>query len=64
GEGSIGSGPYGTAPFTELLTHPAMAGVPVVVETPSELDGSPFLGHKRDIDLLRSLRAPRSRLAA
>jgi deoxyribonuclease-4 len=32
-----------------------MDGVPVVVETPSELDGSPSAGHKRDIDLLRSL---------
>ena len=35
-----------------------MAGVPVVVETPSELDGSPSAGHKRDIDLLRSLIGP------
>ena len=33
-----------------------MAGVPVVIETPSELDGSPWAGHKRDIDLLCSLR--------
>jgi deoxyribonuclease-4 len=56
GEGSIGSGPYGTGPFAELLSHPSMAGVPVVVETPSERDGSPSLGHKHDIDLLCSLR--------
>ncbi len=33
-----------------------MAGVPVVVETPSELDGSPSAGHARDIALLCSLR--------
>jgi deoxyribonuclease-4 len=56
GEGSIGSGAYGTAPFAELLAHPSMAGVPVVVETPSERDGSPSAGHARDIALLCSLR--------
>jgi deoxyribonuclease-4 len=33
-----------------------MAGVPVVVETPSEVDGSPTAGHTRDIGLLVSLR--------
>jgi deoxyribonuclease-4 len=32
-----------------------MAGVPVVVETPSELDGSPSAGHARDIALLNDL---------
>jgi deoxyribonuclease-4 len=53
---TIGAGSIGAAPFGELLAHPAMAGVPVVVETPSELDGSPSAGHKRDIDLLCSLR--------
>jgi deoxyribonuclease-4 len=53
---TIGEGSIGVAPFAELLAHPSMAGVPVVVETPSELDGSPSAGHKRDIDLLRSLR--------
>ena len=51
---TIGEGSIGVAPFAELLAHPSMAGVPVVVETPSELDGSPSAGHKRDIDLLRS----------
>jgi deoxyribonuclease IV len=53
---TIGEGSIGAAPFAELLAHPSMAGVPVVVETPSELDGSPSAGHKRDIDLLCSLR--------
>src|SRR4051812_10477263 len=55
---TIGEGSIGVAPFRELLTHWSTAGVPVVVETPSELDGSPSAGHKRDIDLLRSLVAP------
>jgi deoxyribonuclease-4 len=53
---TIGAGSIGVAPFAELLAHPSLAGVPVVVETPSELDGSPSAGHKRDIDLLCSLR--------
>jgi deoxyribonuclease-4 len=55
GAGSIGSGAYGTGPFAELLAHPSMAGVPVVVETPSELNGSPSAGHARDIALLNDL---------
>ena len=57
GEGSIGGGPYGVGPFAELMAHPSMAGVPIVVETPSERDGSPSAGHARDIALLVSLRA-------
>ena len=61
---TIGQGSIGVAPFAELLAHPSMAGVPVVVETPSELDGSPSAGHKRDIDLLRSLIAPAESAAA
>jgi deoxyribonuclease-4 len=56
GEGSIGGGAYGVGPFAELMAHPSMAGVPVVVETPSELDGSRTAGHTRDIGLLVSLR--------
>jgi deoxyribonuclease-4 len=53
---TIGAGTIGAEPFRELLAHPAVAGVPVVVETPSELDGSPSAGHARDIALLCSLR--------
>jgi deoxyribonuclease-4 len=53
---TIGEGSIGVAPFAELLAHPSTSGIPVVVETPSELDGSPSAGHKRDIDLLCSLR--------
>jgi deoxyribonuclease IV len=60
GEGTITAGPYGTGPFAELLAHPAMVGVPVVVETPSERDGSRTAGHARDIDLLCSLRDTRA----
>jgi deoxyribonuclease-4 len=50
---NIGAGAIGSAPFAELLAHPAVAGVPVVVETPS--DGS--AGHARDIAALRELAA-------
>jgi deoxyribonuclease-4 len=52
---TIGEGSIGVAPFAELLAHPSMAGVPVVVETPSERDGSPTAGHARDIALLCDL---------
>jgi deoxyribonuclease-4 len=55
---TIGEGSIGVEPFRELLAHPSMDGVPVVVETPSELDGSPSAGHARDIALLRSLMVP------
>jgi deoxyribonuclease IV len=57
GAGTISATAYGTGPFAELLAHPSMAGVAVVVETPSELDGSPSAGHARDIALLSSLSA-------
>ncbi|MGZ4545707.1 MAG: deoxyribonuclease IV [Blastococcus sp.] len=53
---TIGEGAIGVAPFAELLAHPSMSGVPVVVETPSELDGTSWGGHARDIALLCSLR--------
>jgi deoxyribonuclease-4 len=49
---TIGQGRIGTAPFAELLTHPAAAGVPVIVETPTEKHE----GHAADIALLKSLR--------
>ena len=55
---TIGAGSIGTAPFAELLAHSSMAGVPVVVETPSEKDGVPWAGHAADIALLRSLIVP------
>jgi deoxyribonuclease-4 len=49
---TIGKGRIGTAPFAELLAHPATAGIPVIVETPS-VDHE---GHAADIALLKSLR--------
>jgi deoxyribonuclease-4 len=49
---TIGKGRIGAAPFAELLAHPATAGVPVIVETPTE----GHAGHAADIALLKSLR--------
>ncbi|NMO53119.1 deoxyribonuclease IV [Actinoplanes sp. TBRC 11911] len=49
---TIGAGRIGTAPFAELLAHPATAGIPVIVETPSVNHE----GHAADIALLKSLR--------
>ena len=49
---TIGKGAIGEAAFAELMTHPATAGVPVVVETPTER----HLGHAADIATLKRLR--------
>jgi deoxyribonuclease-4 len=49
---TIGAGRIGTAPFAELLAHPATAGVPVIVETPSK----EHEGHAADIAVLKELR--------
>jgi deoxyribonuclease-4 len=49
---TIGQGRIGTAAFAELLAHPATAGVPVIVETPTV----GHEGHAADIALLKSLR--------
>jgi deoxyribonuclease-4 len=54
---TIGAGQIGTAAFAELLAHPAAAGVPVIVETPTE----GFAGHAADIALLKSLRSTAAR---
>jgi deoxyribonuclease-4 len=51
---TIGAGRIGSAAFAELFAHPATAGVPVIVETPSE----GHAGHAADIALLKSLRSP------
>jgi deoxyribonuclease-4 len=51
---NIGKGSIGEAAFAELLAHPALAGVPVLVETPDE-DGD---GHEADIARLRALAPP------
>lgn len=49
---NIGAGLIGSEPFAELLAHPAMRGVPVVVETPGGESG-----HARDVAHLKELRA-------
>ena len=60
---NIGAGSIGVEPFRELLAHPSMTGVPVVIETPSERDGSPSAGHAADIALLGSLCTGEARAA-
>lgn len=47
----IGAGQIGLEPFRELLAHPAVRGLPVVLETP----GGPS-AHAEDLRLLTSLR--------
>jgi deoxyribonuclease-4 len=49
---NIGRGHIGEGPFAELLAHPAVAGVPFVIETPGRAPEP----HKADIDTLRRLR--------
>ncbi|MGX6604221.1 deoxyribonuclease IV [Micromonosporaceae bacterium Da 78-11] len=49
---TIGAGRIGTAAFAELMAHPATAGIPIIVETPSD----EHVGHAADIALLKSLR--------
>jgi deoxyribonuclease-4 len=49
---TVGAGAIGVEAFRELMAHPVAAGVPVIVETPSE--GS--TGHKADIATLVGLR--------
>ena len=48
---TIGAGRIGEAAFAELLAHPATAGVPVIVETPS----TGHAGHAADIARLTGL---------
>ena len=48
----IGEGHIGEAAFTELLAHPATAGVPFILETPDSRAAD-----NRDIPLLKRLRA-------
>ncbi|HET9516464.1 MAG TPA: deoxyribonuclease IV [Actinoplanes sp.] len=50
---TIGKGQIGESAFAELLAHPATAGVPVIVETPT---GDTPDGHAADITLLKRLR--------
>ena len=48
----IGAGHIGADPFRELLAHRAVAGLPVVLETPGGTDA-----HAEDLALLATLRA-------
>jgi deoxyribonuclease IV len=52
---NVGAGTIGADGFAALLAHPAAAGLPVVVETPSH---TAHEGHAKDIALLRSLTPP------
>lgn len=49
---NLGKGSIGEPAFAELMAHPATAGVPVVVETPSEKHE----GHAADVAILKRLR--------
>lgn len=48
---TVGGGTIGEPAFAELMTHPVTAGVPVIVETPTERHH----GHATDIATLRRL---------
>ena len=46
----IGSGSLGLETFRNIVNHPSLAGLPMILETPNEL-----AGYKSEISLLRSL---------
>lgn len=46
----IGAGNLGLATFEKIINHPALAGLPMILETPNELPG-----YQREIALLRSM---------
>ncbi|MGW0482421.1 deoxyribonuclease IV [Nonomuraea sp. NPDC003214] len=48
---NIGAGLIGAAAFGEMMRHPAVAGVPVCIETPGKADK-----HREDIETLKRLR--------
>ena len=56
---NIGAGQIGAALFADLLTHPATAGVPFVVETPGTQ-----AAHAADVAELRRLASPADAAAA
>lgn len=49
---NIGAGRIGERPFAELLHHPAVAGIPFVIETPGQSPDP----HRTDVDALKRLR--------
>lgn len=46
----IGQGSLGLSTFSRIINHPALAGLPMILETPNELPG-----YQREIELLRSM---------
>ena len=46
----IGQGSLGLDTFLRIVNHPALAGKPMILETPNELPG-----YRKEIELLRSL---------
>ena len=46
----IGTGSLGVETFRAIVNHPALVGLPMILETPNELPG-----YKQEIELLRSL---------
>lgn len=48
---NIGAGFIGAQPFADLMRHPAVAGVPICIETPGKVDK-----WREDIELLKKLR--------
>ncbi len=46
----IGDGNLGLQTFTNVINHPALAGLPMILETPNEL-----AGYQREISLLRGM---------
>lgn len=46
----IGAGNLGLATFEKIINHPALAGLPMILETPNELPG-----YQKEIALLRSM---------
>lgn len=50
---NIGAGRIGEEPFAELLHHPAVAGVPFIIETPGRSPDP----HRKDVETLKRLRA-------
>ncbi|MEU6997611.1 deoxyribonuclease IV [Nonomuraea sp. NPDC046570] len=48
---NIGAGCIGAEPFGDIMRHPAVAGVPICIETPGKADK-----HREDIELLKRLR--------
>lgn len=49
---NIGAGAIGIQPFADLFTHPAVAGVPLILETPGMEQE-----HSKEVALLKELRA-------